>query len=83
MDRIFYTAKAITDHLTKLLPNEGGDVEAWVEGEFCHFKEMGRKLPESIKATSLSKWITRYKRRGRHGVSFDRGRVLYCNKSIQ
>lgn len=65
-EEIPYTLESITEYMVAQLPNQGGEVEDWVKGEFERFKGAGRSLPKTIKKSTIkSSWIPGYKGRGR------------------
>jgi hypothetical protein len=86
MTNVPYTQEAITEYLTAILPDEGGEVEDWIASEFERFRQEGRKLPKTVSVRTLRfGWGNRYKVRGRHLTPFcgSGQRVLRNNKSIQ
>lgn len=81
--QIPYTKETIIECMSQVLPDQSGDLEAWIDKEFERFRQMGRKLPAQISLTTLqSKWIGKYKRRGGNGGSCINGRVIRSAKGL-
>jgi len=81
--KVPYNKEAIIECMSQVLPDQGGDLEAWIDREFARFRQMGRKLPAQISLNTLqSAWIGRYKRRGGSMGGCVNGRVIRSAKGL-
>jgi hypothetical protein len=81
--QIPYTKEAIIECMSQVLPDQSGDLEAWIDKEFERFSQLGRKLPVAISLNTLhGKWLTKYKRRGGNGGDCANGRVICSAKGL-
>lgn len=81
--KVPYNKEAIIECMSRRLPDQGGDLEAWIDREFERFHQMGRKLPAHISLNTLqSAWIGRYKQRGGCMGGCANGRVIRSAKGL-